>query len=416
MFKSIMMAILSEGGKTSLMLASSLTIQYSSVQGHLESSSSLLSQIDSQNVYSHTDLPETYYKSEKNGDIRFGDIEISSLDSGVEQIKADVQEIKQAEQKGQGNSIPKAQPFSPKGNLNKINKTTNNSINNSSLRISKVSKSITKSEVPKAISTDSSNPPENANESSLDQTSSTSSQLKVTKAKESDSQEESGSSDNGITTNQIVSAQGALSSTLNTTQIVSPTLDNVYLAAVSINDGSESVLGINGLGLSWQKLNEQCSNMDTIKTEIWYAIGDGTGTVGLITASLSNSVDSANLIVVEFENLDESSPFGSNASANPLGENINATCGLPGISTNHIEYSVSPLGHSGKLVTINSFQQNGNHYSGEGSTVLFQSSIDGNNLFISEMDFSLPGEIEIEGELDTSVRWSSLSVELMPRP
>lgn len=206
---------------------------------------------------------------------------------------------------------------------------------------------------------------------------------------------------------------------VSTETTVTAESDKLYIAAVSYEGDDESVLSVNGLGLTWNLLEVQCSNHGKIQMEIWYAHGI-VDVDSVVTANLSSDLSSSNIIVSNFNGVDLSQPFAGSTKANFNGVGAAANCGPVGAQVLSYSYSADTLESDTLLFTATSFTADQVHSAGTMTEVL-ESNSGGpsglaTNLSVNTLETPSSSTYSVEGSFSGNVRWSSISLELRKQP
>ncbi len=207
------------------------------------------------------------------------------------------------------------------------------------------------------------------------------------------------------------------SSTISTSTSLSAQVNHLYLAFISASNSNTSVLSINGMGLTWNLVEVQCSNLQETTLEIWYA--QGNPTVGTVSANLSQVTDAAQISLLRISNVDATLPLNVLSTVNPLGEGINATCNTPGINSKNIEYEVSTSTNNTLLISALSYSKVNTHTSislSENLEIQSGSNPDATGLVIQTANLNESQIFSIESILSIAANWSSISIEVMPPP
>lgn len=190
--------------------------------------------------------------------------------------------------------------------------------------------------------------------------------------------------------------------------------DQLYLAFVSYTDDTNAVNSLSGLGLTWTKLTQQCSNQGDNKVEVWYAQGL-VGTSSVVQATLNTNAISSHILVMRYSNVNTSTPIGNVGSANPLGEGVLASCGNPGTASKDINYSLATNNANSLITSVNSFMKTGTFSAISGSK-LDEITIGANpnilNMAVQNMSAGVLGSYPIIGNISVAAKWSSISIEI----
>jgi hypothetical protein len=126
----------------------------------------------------------------------------------------------------------------------------------------------------------------------------------------------------GIVLEEVVTGESLESAFVTTSTDVTAVSDDLYLAAVS-SKRFDLTIAVNGLGLLWTPVVEQCSGDDdsgnsSTGAAIWMARGVPAGS-GPVSAQLASKSRSAVITVVRYSGTHTVDPIGAIASANTNG-------------------------------------------------------------------------------------------------
>lgn len=96
-------------------------------------------------------------------------------------------------------------------------------------------------------------------------------------------------------------------------------LNHLYVAHITTGKatGAPAVTSIAGLGLTWALVKAQCGGRDTLRTEVWYAIGNAT--TGVVTATLAASATESLIHVARWSGVNVANPIGASSKYNTNG-------------------------------------------------------------------------------------------------
>lgn len=195
--------------------------------------------------------------------------------------------------------------------------------------------------------------------------------------------------------------------------------DHLYLAFISYSQSSNHVQNMQGLGLTWSLLDEQCAGSASAGLEVWYAIGHPTDSEDL-RANLNNSSAQAHLVVSRWSGVDATNPVQSAGKANSNGNGAMAAC-AGATPSKDVELTGSSLTEGSYMVSATVFSNENNSIvqddSGDiVSTLNSGSNPNGLNTAISSQESQSIGAESFEATLGLATRWAALSVEIRPRP
>jgi hypothetical protein len=190
--------------------------------------------------------------------------------------------------------------------------------------------------------------------------------------------------------------------------------DQLYLAAISVNDNTISVSSVSGLGLTWNLILRQCSNADQLAVEVWYAIGTVSGD-GQVTANFSGPALSSEIAVSRYSRVDTASPIGNTTSGNFHG--VSGACGMPGTNSNSYSFSLTTSTNDSIVYSATSFSKGITHSavsSTERTEISAGSNPDITNLVIQERVASTQTSYTIDGAFSAAARWAVVGIEIKP--
>ncbi|MHC5005239.1 MAG: putative metal-binding motif-containing protein, partial [Planctomycetota bacterium] len=129
----------------------------------------------------------------------------------------------------------------------------------------------------------------------------------------------------GIVLEEVVTGGSLESEFITTSTDVTAVADDLYLAAVTSKE-FQKTFAVNGLGLLWTPIVEQCAGRGNTGASIWMARGVPAGS-GPVTAQLDSSPRSGVITVVRFSGANTVDAIGATASANTNGPQAACTGG-----------------------------------------------------------------------------------------
>lgn len=142
------------------------------------------------------------------------------------------------------------------------------------------------------------------------------------------------------------------SASVSTSGSLAAVAGDLYLAAVSYKP-ARSVSAVSGLGLTWTRVDEQCSGRRQTGVSVWQAQGNPSGS-GSVTATLDSAPFSAVIAVSRYTGVNPTAPIGGVASGNTNGaeggcsggtDNTAYTIDLPVAASGSIAYGAVALRH-----------------------------------------------------------------------
>ncbi len=186
----------------------------------------------------------------------------------------------------------------------------------------------------------------------------------------------------------------------------------LYLVAVS-SKPYEVVNSVSGMGLTWERVDLQCSGREHNMVDIWMAIGNPSGN-DIVRANFADDPKHAVIAVSRFSGIDATSPLGNNASANSNG--LDGTCS-GGSDQRDYSYSLTTTVDGAMIYNITS-TRNKTHTPGSGYSEHFEfsqgSSSNIANIAFQEKKAETAGAHTVNGFFSGKVDWSSVALEILP--
>jgi hypothetical protein len=212
------------------------------------------------------------------------------------------------------------------------------------------------------------------------------------------------------------SEKGASSglASVTTEEPVRDVASDLYLAAVTGRRHGD-VVDVTGLGLDWTELAEQCTRQGVSSVSLWWALGLPSEET-YVTATFSDVVSNASIIVTRYSGVDAAQPFGPDpnlVSGNANG--LDGACG-GGIDTKVYSLPLTTTDHESLVHAA--IASTSRHYPGDGwSEIAEQRTGIGHraNLAVTEKEIPAPGAILVEGRLADEEDWAVAAVELHPQ-
>jgi hypothetical protein len=125
---------------------------------------------------------------------------------------------------------------------------------------------------------------------------------------------------------ETASGAASLAMTVATSTDLTSVDEELYLAAVSMEDFAR-VVSVDGLGLGWTRIGEQCSGRGNTGVSLWMAQGI-VATSGPVSAQFASAPTSAVISVARYSGVKNFGPVGAVASANANGVQGTCTAGI----------------------------------------------------------------------------------------
>ena len=197
----------------------------------------------------------------------------------------------------------------------------------------------------------------------------------------------------------------AASTTVSTATNLTAVNDHLYLAFIGVKPDID-VIGVSGIGLTWQFLAEQGSD-NAARIEVWWAQGTPTGD-GPVTATLAaGNLKNVVIAVARYSGVDSASPIGvvvTNFAADTASPTVSLTTTIDNAVV------VAPFTHRLRTFTADA-----------GNTVRVDNLKEGTSGAVASLTFlektgpvSPPGSVTLSGSLNAATDWAGVAVELIP--
>ncbi|NEX17487.1 MAG: hypothetical protein C1943_12895, partial [Halochromatium sp.] len=186
--------------------------------------------------------------------------------------------------------------------------------------------------------------------------------------------------------------------------------DELYLAAVSSKPWRQ-VNTVNGLGLSWFPIGEQCSGRSGTGVTVWGAIGSPEFS-DRVTASFTDTPLNAVIAVSRLTGVDSVNPLGAFGSSNTIG--VNGGCTGGNDSTTY-DFNLD-TSSDGSMVYAVAAMRHRTHTSNAGWTERVETRV-GNggdiaSLAVQDRILATPQTTSVSGRFDGAVDWATFALEL----
>ncbi len=214
----------------------------------------------------------------------------------------------------------------------------------------------------------------------------------------------------GIVLEELRTGGAASATTASLSAPVTLANNQLYLLTVATKP-NRLVQSVSGLGLTWTRIAQQCGARAQTGVDVWYAIGQPTGT-GTVSVTFSSSTSGISLAVSRWSGIDINDPIGSVARANTKGGIIGPCSG----GTDTASYSSVMNVESADSIVIGAVSHRHKlHTAGNGYTELVEihhnsgGSASGLSL---ENKTAVTSSVTVDGTFDGIVDWSLVTVEL----
>lgn len=203
------------------------------------------------------------------------------------------------------------------------------------------------------------------------------------------------------------------SANVSTTDALTAVEGDLYLAAISMK-GRVEVSSVDGLGLTWSFVGNQCAGRDQTGIEVWMAQGTPSGN-GTVTAVLSSRPKNAVIAVSRYSGVDETNPLGTFISGN-----TNGLFGDCSGGSDDEQYSFDlTTNMSGSVVYCAVAIRNRTHNPGEDYTEREEFGFGGGGdragIAIQDRPVSSPATVAVEGSFSGSVDYAVIGLEIKPK-
>jgi len=192
---------------------------------------------------------------------------------------------------------------------------------------------------------------------------------------------------------------------------VSTASARLYLAAISARPHI-GVVGVSGLGLTWEEVTAKCSGRSQTGVSIWASTGTATGD-GRVTAALDGSAPSAVIAVVGYSGVNTETTTGITASSNTNG--VEGGC-VGGVDDAAYAFDLQPS-QAGSVVLVATAMRARTHTAGDGYEEIIDHRVGsgGNTASVALADRAVATTetVSVNGTFNGSVDWAAAAVEIM---
>jgi hypothetical protein len=214
-----------------------------------------------------------------------------------------------------------------------------------------------------------------------------------------------------ISLEEVKTGGSSLVASVSTDTALSAADGHVYLASISTK-GYRPVTAVNGLGLVWTELRQQCGGRNQTGVSIWTATGTPSASSSVVTAVLSGSASNAVIAVSRYSGVGS---LGGLASAN-----TNGTGGACSSGTDSSVYAVNLTTTGANSVVYAAVAMRSRIHTAGGDFVeqilVSQGSSGGSIASVAVVDqvVSSAGVVGVAGSFSRTVDWAVAAVELKP--
>lgn len=201
-------------------------------------------------------------------------------------------------------------------------------------------------------------------------------------------------------------------SSVQTAANVTAAAGQLYLAAVS-SKPYMGVSSVSGLGLSWTRVDVQCSGRSQNMVDIWMAIGTPGGD-GIVRANFASNPSHAVIAVTRYSGVNEAMPLNNAASANTNG--VDGGCSGGSDSRDYAFDLETTVG--GAVVYGVASTRHKTHTPGSGYTERVEisqgSSSNMVTIAVQDQTRETAGLTVVDGTMNGKVDWSAVGLEIIP--
>ncbi|MCG8605122.1 Ig-like domain-containing protein [bacterium] len=213
-----------------------------------------------------------------------------------------------------------------------------------------------------------------------------------------------------VTYEESVTGSSFNASAVSTSANLTGVRGNLYLAAVSTKPFRE-VTNMTGLGLTWIRVDEQCSGRNKTGLEIWRAQGVPSED-GVVIANLASAPKTAVIAVARYSGADASSPLSNVISGNSNGQQ-GACAGGPETNSYSFGFETSIDGSVvfAAITMRERFHTPGVGYS-ERNELVEKTGGGGASIALMDKRMDSAGTTTLSGSFDRNVDWALIGVEI----
>jgi len=187
---------------------------------------------------------------------------------------------------------------------------------------------------------------------------------------------------------------------------------NLYLAAISTRPNI-AINVVSGLGLTWIRVDAQCSGRNVTDIEVWQAQGTPSGD-GPVTATFSGTPSNAVIVVSRYSGVDTVNPVGNFVSGNTNG--ANGVCSS-GMDTSSYSFDLTTT-VDGAVVYGAASMRNKIHTPGAGYTerdeVQQGSGGSVTSVAVEDRMVASASTVAVDGSFSSNVDWAVVGLEIRP--
>ena len=209
---------------------------------------------------------------------------------------------------------------------------------------------------------------------------------------------------------EVVSGGSSSAIDVVTTQNITAAGGHLYLAAIS-SKPNRDIISVNGLGLTWSRVDAQCAGRNQTTAEIWMAIGTPTGD-DVVSATFAAAPHNAVIISARYSGVDGTNPIGDVVSGNTNG--LEGACS-GGTDSDAYSFNMTTTA-SGSYIFGALAMRNRAHVGSADYTELHElaQGSGGSVASVAVVDRDVSGlsNITLHGTFNRAVDWSAIGVEI----
>lgn len=179
--------------------------------------------------------------------------------------------------------------------------------------------------------------------------------------------------------------------------------NRLYVLSVAVTT-SAPVTSVNGLGLSWSEVVDQCTARGGSGIQIWRAVGNSSG--GTVTVQLGNAPANATAIVSSYSGVNSNNPIGNVVALNTEGTNGSCSGGVDNDSyTTSISADANTVVYSAASIRLR------DHTNGDGfvERIEVHTGSGGETTGLAVQDQTITSAdsgVDVSGSLSSDINWA----------
>lgn len=216
----------------------------------------------------------------------------------------------------------------------------------------------------------------------------------------------------GIRLKELKTGGSVESAEVTTSAPLEPGSGELYIAAISSRPPSR-VVSVEGLGLTWTQVGEQCSSRGVTSVSVWQAMGD-PGSSDTVSASFDAELMGAVISVSRFEGADAQEPIGELVSGNTLGPD--GAC-VGGTDSSSYAFDLDTTAEGSVVYAVAAMRNKKHDPSPAFSERVEIAHGDGGSaasLAVLDSHPATPAKVSVAGGFSGDVDWAVMAFELKP--